>query len=160
MFACIYAQQISAELSLAEFAYSFSPLVEETSSDTAVIDVEGCVLRFGSPYELATEIAIQAKAKAPEGLGCRVNVALAANPDAAIHAAKNLKGITFMAPGEELLALGELPIEKLLQSPMSNVQRDESPKSNVQRPMSKTKAEKKAADKMSALPASVLPGTK
>ena len=151
MFACIYAQQISAELSLAEFAYSFSPLVEATAPDTAVIDVEGCALRFGSPYELATEIAIQAKAKAPEGLGCRVNVALAANPDAAIHAARNLKGITFVAPGEELLALGELPIEKLLQSPTSNVQRDESPMSNVQRPMSK---EKKAADKMSALPAS------
>jgi protein ImuB len=155
MFACMYAQQISAELSLAEFAYSFSPLVEETAPDTAVIDVEGCALRFGSPYELATEIAIQAKAKAPEGLGCRVNVALAANPDAAIHAARNLKGITFVAPGEELLALGELPIEKLLRSPMSN----------VERPVSKTKIDertldvghwtldKKAADKMSALPA-------
>ena len=136
MFACIYAQQIPAELSLAEFAYSFSPLVEETAPDTAVIDVEGCALRFGSPYELATEIARQAKSKGPEGLGCRVNVALAANPDAAIHAAKYLKGITFISPGEELTALGELPIEKLLKSPMSN----------VQRPTSKTKAKEKTLD--------------
>jgi protein ImuB len=155
MFACIYAQQIPGELSLAEFAYSFSPLVEETAPDTAVIDVEGCALLFGSPYELATEIARQAKSKVPEGLGCRVNVALAANPDAAIHAAKYLKGITFISPGEELTALGELPIEKLLKSPMSN----------VQRPTLKTKAkektldigrwtlDKKDADKMSALPA-------
>src|SRR6185503_9919966 len=126
MFACIYAQQISAELSLAEFAYSFSPLVEETAPDTAVIDVEGCALRFGSPYELATQIARQAKAKAPEGLGCRVNVALAANPDAAIHAATYFKGITFISPGEELAALGELPIEKLFS--------DCSPKSKVQSP--------------------------
>src|SRR4029078_2825926 len=136
MFSCIYAQQISAELSLAEFAYSFSPLVEEAAPDTAVIDVEGGALRFGSPYELATEIAIQAKAKAPEGLGCRVNVALAANPDATIHAARNLKGITFVAPGEEVLALGELPIEKLLKSP----------KSKVQSPMSKTKIDERTLD--------------
>ena len=122
MFACIYVRQTPGELSLAEFAYSFSPLVEETTPDTAVIDVEGCALRFGSPYELATQIARQAKAKAPEGLGCRVNVALAANPDAAIHAATYFKGITFISPGEELTALGELPIEKLLKSPTSNVQ--------------------------------------
>ncbi|HEV2826682.1 MAG TPA: hypothetical protein VGW76_03705, partial [Pyrinomonadaceae bacterium] len=142
MFACIYAQKLPAELSLADFAYSFSPLVEETTRETAVIDVEGCALRFGSPYELATEIARQAKLKAPKGLGCRVNVALAANPDAAIHAAKYLKGITFISPGEELTALGKLPIEKLFKSPTSN----------VQGPL-KTKAEKKEADKMSALPA-------
>jgi protein ImuB len=161
MFACIYAQKLPAGLSLAEFVYSFSPLVEETAPDTAVIDVEGCALRFGSPYELATEIARQAKSKAPEGLGCRVNVALAANPDTAIYAAKYLKGLTFISPGEELTALGELPIERLFNSPTS----EGSPKSNVQRPTSKTKAEektldighwaldKKEADKMSALPA-------
>ena len=144
MFACIYIQEfpVGVSLSLADFAYTFSPLVEETALDTAVIDVEGCALRFGSPYELANEIAKQAKFNEPAGLGCKVNVALAANPDAAIHAAKNFKGITFISPGEELTALGELPIECLV-----------SPKSNVQRPTSKAKA----ADKMSALPASVLP---
>src|ERR1051325_1519065 len=156
MFACIYAPQVSAELSLAEFAYSFSPLVAETTPDTAVIDVEGCALRFGSPYELATEIAVQAKAKAPEGLGCRVNMALAANPDAAIHAARNLKGITFVAPGEELLALGELPIEKLLKSPTSNVQRPRSKTRIDERALDigPWTLDKKAAEKMSALPAS------
>jgi len=133
MFACIYSQQVPAELSLAEFAYAFSPLVEETATDTAVIDVEGCALRFGSAYELVTQIAREAKARPPGGLGCRVNVALAANPDAAIFAARYLKGITFISPGEELTALGELPIERLL-----------SPRSK-----------REAADRMSALPASV-----
>ena len=98
MFACIYGQQIPAEVSLSEFAYAFSPLVEETARDTVVIDVEGCALRFGSSYELANEIAKQAKAKRPGGLGCKVNVALAANPDADIHAAKYFKGITFISP--------------------------------------------------------------
>jgi len=144
MFACIYAQQIPAEVSgtsaglpvrqphsLAEFAYAFSPLVEETASDTVVIDVEGCALRFGSTYELANEIAKQARqAKEFGGLGCGANVALAANPDAAIHAAKYFKGITFISPGEELTALGELPIENLL-GPRSE---DQRPKTKDQRP--------------------------
>ena len=111
MFAGIYGQPIPTEVSLAEFAYAFSPLVEETSRDTVVIDVEGCALRFGSPYELATRIVNYAKSKEPGGLGCTVNVALAGNPDAAIHAAKFCKGITFTAPGEELTSLGTLPVQ-------------------------------------------------
>ena len=127
MFACIYGQQIPAEVastparlpgraprSLAEFAYAFSPLVEETAPDTVVIDVEGCALRFGSTYELANGIAKQANnAKESGGLGCKVNVALAANPDAAIHAAKFCHGVTFTAPGEELTCLGDLPLKAL-----------------------------------------------
>jgi protein ImuB len=113
MFACIHHQHIPAEVSLAEFAYAFSPLVEETAADLAVIDVEGCALRFGSAYELANEIAKQAQAKGPEGLGCKVNIALAANPDAAIHAAKFCRGVTFTAPGEELTCLGSLPLKAL-----------------------------------------------
>jgi protein ImuB len=113
MFAGIYGQHIPADVSLGEFAYTFSPLVEETSRDTVVIDVEGCALRFGSPYELANRIAKHAKSKEPGGLGCTVNVALAANPDAAIHAAKFCKGITFTAAGEELTCLGGLPLKVL-----------------------------------------------
>ena len=99
--------------SLAEFAYTFSPLVEETAADTVVIDVEGCALRFGSAYELVDQIAKQAKSTAAGGLGCKVNVALAANPDAAIHAAKFCEGVTFTAPGEELTCLGNLPLKAL-----------------------------------------------
>src|SRR6266496_438007 len=100
MFACIY-RQIPSEAStqtglsgrepspLAEFAYAFSPLVEEMTSNIVVIDVEGCALRFGSSYELANEIEKQAiLSQERGGVGCKVNVALAANPDAAIHAAK------------------------------------------------------------------------
>jgi protein ImuB len=113
MFASIYGQHILELVSLEEFAYSFSPLVEETESNVVVIDVEGCALRFGSDYELANQIAKQSKSKAPGGLGCKVNVALAANPDAAIHAAKFCPGVTFTAPGEELTCLGSLPLNAL-----------------------------------------------
>jgi protein ImuB len=79
-----------------------------------VIDVDGCALLFGSPYELANEIV--KKAQEPKelgGLGATVNVALAANPDAAIHAAKFCRGVTFTAPGEELACLGNLQLKAL-----------------------------------------------
>src|ERR1044071_2322852 len=104
MFAGIYSRQIQAYVSsesgtngnkapsLEEFAYAFSPLVEETSTGTVVIDVEGCELLFGSAYELAQEISKRAvKKKEQGGLGVKVNVALAANPDVAIHAARFCK---------------------------------------------------------------------
>jgi len=126
MFACINGQQIPAGVSLGEFAYTFSPLVEETAADTVVIDVEGCALRFGSTYELANEIAKQAKvSKEFGGLGCKVNVALAGNPDAAIHAAKFCVGVTFTAPGEELTCLGRLPL-KALQYSLAGVEESQA----------------------------------
>ena len=114
MFACIYAGNDKVNLSLADFSYTFSPIVEETSPDTVVLDVSGCELLFGSDYQLASEIFGRAQ-KSPNdgGLGGKVSVALAANPDAAIHAAKNLKGITFISPGEELTCLGNLSVQAL-----------------------------------------------
>ena len=115
MFGCIYATgpDISAP-SLADFAYSFSPIVEETSFDTVVLYVAGCEILFGSDYRLAADIFGCARKSANEGgLGRKVNVALAANPDTAIHAAKNLNGITFISPGEELNCLGKLLVRKL-----------------------------------------------
>ncbi|HET9528104.1 MAG TPA: hypothetical protein VFO99_18150 [Pyrinomonadaceae bacterium] len=114
MFACIHAPNLPANLSLAEFAYGFSPIVEEAGGKTVVIDVEGCELLFGSAYELATDVAQRAKEpRVNGGLEGPVNVAIAANPDAAIHAATRLRGITFVSPGEELICLGEFPIQAL-----------------------------------------------
>ncbi|HEU0253688.1 MAG TPA: hypothetical protein VFR12_11700 [Pyrinomonadaceae bacterium] len=114
MFACIHAPEIAAALSLQEFAYGFSPIVEEVKAGTVVIDVDGCELLFGSPYQLANEVSLRAKkSKIEGGLETVVNVALAANPDAAIHAATRLSGITFVSPGEELTCLGEFPVDHL-----------------------------------------------
>jgi protein ImuB len=128
MFACIFGKGITDEVSLAEFATAFSPLVEETAVDTVVIDAEGCELLFGSAYEMANQISKCAiRPKESAGLGCKVNVALAGNPDAAIHAARFFQGITFISSGEELTCLGELPITEL------------SPKSKVQSPTSEDK---------------------
>ena len=112
MFAAIYGQSIKPGVSLADFAYAFSPAVEETATDTVVIDVEGCELLFGSAYELGKDVIKTASQSPPQGgLESKVNVAIAANPDAAIHAARFCKGITFTAPGEELTCLGDLPVK-------------------------------------------------
>jgi protein ImuB len=114
MFACVHAPNLSSGVSLAEFAYGFSPVVEEANSQTVVIDVDGCELLFGSAYQLATDIARRAREpRVSGGLEGPVNVAIAENPDAAIHAATRLKGITFVSPGEELTCLGEFPIDAL-----------------------------------------------
>ena len=121
MFACIHGKTVP-NASLTEFAYCFSPLVENTAADTVVIDTDGCELLFGSPYGLANEVLNRAnKPKDSAGLGCKVNVALAGNPDTAIFAARFFPGLTFISPGEELTCLGELPIEQLV-SPKSKVQ--------------------------------------
>lgn len=114
MFACIHAPALSEGISIREFAYGFSPIVEETRPATAVIDVEGCELLFGSSYQLANEVAMRAKKSRDEGgLETTVSVAIAANPDAGIHAATRLRGITFVSPGEELTCLGEFPVDHL-----------------------------------------------
>jgi protein ImuB len=114
MFACIHVQNGAGALSLADFAYAFSPVVEETRPNSVIIDVEGCELLFGSAYGLANEVAARAeKSSCDGGIETKVNVAIAANPDAALHAAKQLKGVTFISPGEELTCLGEFPLEAL-----------------------------------------------
>lgn len=113
MFACIYGPDAEGQ-ALSDFAYNFSPLVEETKANTVVIDASGCELLFGSAYQLANEISAQAnKRKTEDGRDTKVNVALAENPDAAIHAARFLPGITFIAPNEELTCLGDFPLQAL-----------------------------------------------
>jgi len=113
MFACIYSPN-PTESALAEFAYAFSPVVEESSRDTVILDVTGCEFLFGSAYELAIEIRTRAQKPGIDGgLEAKVNVALAANPDAALHAARNFEGVTFISPGEELTGLGDLPVTAL-----------------------------------------------
>jgi protein ImuB len=69
---------------------------------------------FGSAYQLANEVAQRAqKPRTEGGVESTVSVSVAANPDAAIHAATYLKGITFVSPGEELTCLGEFPLDRL-----------------------------------------------
>lgn len=123
MFACIYDQSVSNEgtssggsnESLVDLAFTFSPLIEQTSADTVVLDIEGCELMFGAKPGFNGALCSEANAireRAAE-FGFRVNIAVAANPDVAIHAARNITGVTMIPPGSELIHLGMLSVTAL-----------------------------------------------
>jgi len=108
MFACIHCRQEDRKALLVDCAYAFSPLVEETADNTVVLDIEGCELLFGSHREIAKGIARHATR-----LGLKVRVAVAQNPDAAIHMAKCFSGVSVISSGKEAARLGDLPLEAL-----------------------------------------------
>lgn len=123
MFACIYRQSVSENdrdkstfsESLVDLAFTFSPLVEQTSADTVVLDIEGCELMFAAKPGFNEVLCSEAEAirqRASE-FDLRVNVAIAANPDAAIHAARNISAVTMIPSGAELTQLGKLSLRAL-----------------------------------------------
>jgi protein ImuB len=107
MFACIHA---SGNLPiLVECARAFSPHIEEIGDDAVVFDVRGLASLYGPPPQLAREI--------DRRIGIAANIAIAPNPDAAIHAARGIRGITTIEPGKEAGTLERLPINLLGGSP-------------------------------------------
>ncbi len=132
MFACIHGltvpksklQHDAEGASLVDLAFTFSPLVEQTTTDTVVIDVAGQELLFGSNVNLrpaadgnpeidsSRALADEIVRRATQ-LGFKVNVSVAANPDAAIHSARSFKGVTVIPAGGESLQLGSLPLKML-----------------------------------------------
>lgn len=94
---------------LLECARGFSPHIEETSPDTVVFDVRGLEPLYGPPAALAQEIARR--------VGVPANIAIAPNPDAAVHAARGFRGITVIECGQESAALAKLPVNLLGGSP-------------------------------------------
>ena len=128
MFACIYGRTLlkcerDATL-LIDLAFTFSPLVEQTGTDTVVLDVAGQELLFGSlvnsvqavrarpETDWARNIADEIARRGTQ-LNFKVNVSIAASPDVAIHAARSFKGVTLIPAGEELTKLGSLPLKML-----------------------------------------------
>jgi protein ImuB len=99
MFACLHAPG-NLPL-LVECAKHFSPLIEETSPDTAVFDIRGLRWIYGAPEQIASEIEHR--------VGVPANLAIASNPDAAIHAARGIRGVTILSPGQEAAVLASLP---------------------------------------------------
>src|SRR5688572_15086921 len=127
MFACIYSRtakspgNIVTTSLLTDLAFSFSPLVEQTSDDTVVLDVSGQDLLFGyaeipvrttAAYCPSRNMANEISQRATRS-NLKINVALAANPDTAIHAARSFKGTTVIAANEENLRLAALSIKRL-----------------------------------------------
>src|SRR5580704_10536674 len=107
MFACLHAPG-NLPL-LVECAGYFSPFIEETADDTIVFDIRGLKLIYGNPEQIARAIERR--------MGLKANLAIATNPDAAIHAARGIAGLTVIAPGREAATLAPLPLYLLGGSP-------------------------------------------
>ena len=103
MFCCIYAidKDNSDYQALVAFASRFSPLVEETGGDSVVLDLEGTELLNGPFTDFPGRIT-----RLAEREGMAVRAAVAANPDAAFHAAHGLPESVFIEPGKEAEYLG------------------------------------------------------
>jgi protein ImuB len=133
MFACIYGKSVSkfeasasaeAEKTtsvLVGLAFEFSPLVEQTSANTVLLDIAGQGLLFGAPKageastdeieavgNLANAIAQRASA-----LHLKISVAVAVNPDVAIHAARSFRGVSVIPNGDEFSQLQGLSIRTI-----------------------------------------------
>jgi protein ImuB len=106
------SQETAAHAALLDCAQAFSPRVEDTAPDTVVLDVAGLERLFGPPAKLAASLAQRASE-----MGLQVNIAIAANPDAAIHAARGFTGITVIPRGKQAERLGDLPIDVLQVEP-------------------------------------------
>jgi len=103
MFACIISDKDDA----LELARAFSPRVQRLSyvdkTSAFLIDLVGLDRLLGSPLEIARKIFAQGASR----------VAVAANPDAAICAARAYAGVTVVQPGRESRLLGPLPLDFL-----------------------------------------------
>jgi protein ImuB len=104
-------QEKTAHAALVDLGWSISPHIEDNAPDTIIADVTGLKLLFGSHENIADEIAQRAS-----NLGLHVHIAIAANPEAALHAARGFPGITLIPAGEEEKCLSRLPIHALLPS--------------------------------------------
>lgn len=108
LFKRVVAQEKVAQSALIDCALAFSPLVESTTEGAVLFEMAGTGWVFGPPQKLARRVLQKAA-----GLGFEVNVAISANPDAALVAAKGLTGVTIIPSGEESKCLSPLPIEVL-----------------------------------------------
>ena len=95
MFACIHGTGAGF------LAQSFSPWVEMAGPDTAAFSIAGLGSLYGSPCQVGQAIHKQAR---------NAQVAIASTTEAAILAARNFPGLTFIEQGEEAGTLGTLPV--------------------------------------------------
>ena len=101
-------QEHSAHAALLDVAHAFTPRVEDTANDTLLLDLAGLERLYGTPATMARDLASRVNAIALEA-----NIALAANPEAALHAARGFSGTTVLSAGEAH-RLGVLPLQVLL----------------------------------------------
>jgi protein ImuB len=102
-------QENSTHAALLDVAHSFTPRVEDTASDTLLLDLTGLERLYGAPTKMGHDLASRVSA-----IGLEANIAVAANPETAMHAAMGFSGTIVIPSGEESRRLGVLPISILL----------------------------------------------
>lgn len=102
-------QERSAHSALLDVAHAFTPRVEDTADDTLLLDLAGLERLHGAPPKMARDLASRVST-----VGLEANLAIAANPDAARHAARGFNGVTVIPTGKEAQRLGVLPLPVLL----------------------------------------------
>lgn len=107
MFGCLHGSG-----DLRALAFEFSPLVEQTAPDTVTFGVAGLARLFGAVQDIAAAILRRAAET-----GVKANLAMAANPDAAICAARGFKSVSIVPQGDEAKFLASLPLKLLGPSP-------------------------------------------
>ncbi len=104
-------QETSAHAALLDCAQSFSPEVEDTLPGTVLLNLAGLEPLLGPLTKIARDLAQRVSQ-----MGLEANVAVAANPDAALLAARGFPGVTLIPEGREAQQLGDLPVDVLLES--------------------------------------------
>ena len=105
------SQEASAQAALLDCAQSFSPEVEDASPGTVLLNLAGLEPLLGPLPKMARDLAQRVSQMELEA-----NIAVAANPDAALLAARGFPGVTLIPEGREAELLGDLPVEVLLES--------------------------------------------
>src|SRR6202158_1823239 len=111
------SQETSAHAALLDCAQSFSPEVEDTAPGTVLLNLAGLEPLLGPLPKIARDLA-----RWVSQMGLEANIAVAANPDAALLAARGFPGVTLIPEGREAERLGDLPVDVLLESFSSNVE--------------------------------------
>ena len=111
-------QESAAHAALLDCAQSFSPCVEDTACDTAVLDLAGMESLLGSLPEISRAIYDRTAA-----LGLEANVAAAFHAETAVLAARGFPGVTVIPQGKEAERLGPLPLDVLFAAQLEGEER-------------------------------------
>src|SRR5579862_1056545 len=127
-------QESAAHAALPDCAQSFSPCVEDSACDTAMLDLAGMESLLGSLPEISRAISNRAAA-----LGLDANIAIASHPDTAVIAARGLCGprlcgasaparvcVTVIPTGNEAEQLGPLPVKVLFEDRLESEQKEQA----------------------------------
>src|SRR5208283_3570994 len=104
-------QENSAHAALLDCAQSFSPEVEDTSPGTVLLNLDGLEPLWGPLPKIAHDLQ-----RRVAQAGLVAYVAVAANPNAALLAARGFPGVTLIPEGREAERFGDLPVDVLLES--------------------------------------------